>query len=216
MGQKWHDYEKLAEVIQHFDVCGIIEIKKENSLPDLVKELKAKTNQDWGFIYGVRTHLPPSSYHEAYGVVWRRDRVQLNGLVSGIWDYEDAFRNDPYVVSFKRENFDFAMILLHTRWDGGSTVNRAEEIKMIAEHVSWMQGFLDERDFLVAGDFNYDGDHDDMKPLSDDAGLVQLDDDPKSTYRTDGTGFSSSYDHIYVLENETSEYNLLMQDSFLK
>ena len=45
-----------------------------------------------------------------------------------------------------------------------------------------------------------------MKPLSDDAGLVQLDDDPKSTFRTDGTGFSSSYDHIYVLENETSEY----------
>ncbi len=98
------------------------------------------------------------------------------------------------------------MILLHTRWDGGSTVNRAEEVKMLAEHVSWMQGFLDERDFLVAGDFNYDGDHDDMKPLSDDAGLVQLDDDPKSTFRTDGTGFSSSYDHIYVLENETSEY----------
>lgn len=62
---KWHDHDKLAEVIQHFDVRGIIEIKKEKSLPDLAKQLKQKTGQDWGFIYGVRTHLPPSSYHEA-------------------------------------------------------------------------------------------------------------------------------------------------------
>jgi len=65
VGQKWHDHDKLAEVIQHFDVGGIIEIKKEKSLPDLAKQLKQKTGQDWGFIYGVRTHLPPSSDHEA-------------------------------------------------------------------------------------------------------------------------------------------------------
>ena len=98
------------------------------------------------------------------------------------------------------------MLLVHTRWDSGSTVNRAKEVKMIVDQVNWMQGFLDERDFLVAGDFNYKGTHDHMKPLAEESGLVQLDDDPKSTYRTDGTGFSSSYDHIYVLEDETSEY----------
>ena len=206
VGQKWHDYEKLAEVIQHFDVCGLIEVKSEKSLQDLAKVLKEKTGKEWGFVYGVRTHLPPSTYHEAFGVLWRRDRVQLSGLVGGVWDYEEAFRNDPYIVSFRRGNFDFAMLLVHTRWDSGSTVNRAKEVKMIAEQVNWMQSFLDERDFLVAGDFNYKGTHDHMKPLSEKAGLVQLDDDPKSTYRTDGTGFSSSYDHIYVLEVETSEY----------
>lgn len=206
IGQKGHDYDKLAEVIRHFDVCGIIEVKREKSLSDLAKALQEKTGKDWGFVYGVRTHLPPSSYYEAFGVLWRRDRVELSGLVGGVWDYEEAFRNDPYIVSFKRGNFDFAMLLVHTRWDAGSTINRAKEVKMIADQVNWMQGFLDERDFLVAGDFNYKGDHDDMKPLAEESGLVQLDRDPKSTYRTDGTGFSSSYDHIYVLEDETSEY----------
>lgn len=206
VGQKRHDYDKLIKVIQHFDVCGIIEIKKEKSMPDLVKRLEALTGKKWGFVYGVRTHLPPSRYHEAFGVLWRRDRVELSGLVGGMWDKKEKFRNDPYIASFRRKNFDFTMILLHTRWDSGATENRKAEVIEIADQVNWMQGFQDERDIIIAGDFNYSGTNDAMKQMKERAGLIQLDKDPKSTFKTNGSGFASAYDHMFVLEDETTEF----------
>lgn len=62
--------------------------------------------------FGVRTYRPGGRYHEVYAAVWRRDRVQLgDGIIGGFWDLEGDFRNDPYVVSFRRRNFDFSLIL---------------------------------------------------------------------------------------------------------
>jgi len=58
LGQSKHDLQKLATVIQHFDVCGILEVKKEAEVAKLANALKALTSKDWGFSYGVRTHRP--------------------------------------------------------------------------------------------------------------------------------------------------------------
>ena len=41
----WRCNKKLAEVIQRFDVCGIIELKREIEMQELVKELEDLTNQ---------------------------------------------------------------------------------------------------------------------------------------------------------------------------
>ena len=45
VGQRQHDLAKLAHVIQHFDVCGVLEIKNEAVLEELVGALK--TFSDW-------------------------------------------------------------------------------------------------------------------------------------------------------------------------
>ena len=109
-GRSEHDNKKLAKVIQNFDVCGIQEVHDEREIPKLVKELEKQTDKDWGYTFGVRTHRPGGDYHEAYGVVWRRDRVEMgDGVVGGIWDLEEAYRNDPYVAAFKRKGFDFVI-----------------------------------------------------------------------------------------------------------
>ena len=116
IGERDHDLKKLAKIIQHFDVCGIIEIKRESVLAELVRELEAlDPSKDWGFAHGIRTHRPAGRYHEAFGVGWRRDRAQLgDGVISNFWDLEEAYRNDPFIVSFKSGSFDFALVLLHT------------------------------------------------------------------------------------------------------
>ena len=80
LGQKEHDLGKLADVIEHFDVTGIVEVKKEDAVANLVAELETKTGKDWGYTFGVRTHRPYGAYHETYAVVWRTDRVTLEGL----------------------------------------------------------------------------------------------------------------------------------------
>jgi len=207
LGQKPHDYVKLAEVIQHFDVCGIIEVKVETGVAELVHALDEKTGKTWGYTFGIRTRRPGGRYHEAYAAVWRRDRVQLgDGIISGFWDLEEAFRNDPYIVSFRRRNFDFSLILIHTRWSNDAEGTREGEVAMMAEQILWMQQFLKERDLILAGDFNYPGDAAPMKRMAEEARLVQLDPNHKSTFKRDYSGYASSYDHIYVPAGETGEY----------
>jgi len=206
-GDKQHDNKKLAQVIQHFDVCGIIEVKRESEVPKLVKELEALTEKDWGYVFGVRTHRPGGSYHESYAAVWRKDRVELgDGVIGGIWDLEESYRNDPYVVSFKRKNFDFILALLHTRWTDDVEGTRKMEVAMIADHIDWMKGFIVERDLIVGGDFNYSLNSAPIQQLLEETNLEALDSNPKSTFKTDGSGWASSYDHMLSAKIWTSEY----------
>ncbi len=207
LGQTTHDLDKLAKVIEKFDVCGILEVKKESEVAKLADALKQKTNKEWGYVYGIRTHRPGGNYHEAYAAVWRQDRVQLgNGIISNFWDLEESYRNDPFVVSFKRKNFDFSLVLIHTRWSNDADGNRETEVKMLAEHLNWMRSFVDERDFILAGDFNYSGTHNTMESMAEEADLIQIDANAKSTFKSNYSDYSSSYDHIYISEFDTTEF----------
>jgi len=207
IGQLNHDFDKLAQVIRHFDVCGILEVKKETAIAQLTNSLETLTGKDWGYVFGIRTHRPAGRYHEAYAVVFRRDRVELgDGIISGFWDLEEAFRNDPFIVSFRRKNFDFSLILVHTRWSDDDEGSRENEVAMMAEQIVWMKGFLTERAILVAGDFNYHGSAEPMQEMAANADLIQLDPNQKSTFKRDYSGYASSYDHIYVLNGHTSEF----------
>lgn len=128
-----------------------------------------------------------------------------DGLIGGFWDLEEAFRNDPYIVSFSRGNFDFALILLHTRWTDDDEGTRKGEVEMLAEHVLWMQNFIPERDWILAGDFNYAGTVQVMEDMAVNADLTQLDQNPPSTIRASGTGYTTSaYDHIFVPSHTAS------------
>ncbi len=206
-GNEPHDLAKLALVIENFDVCGIEEVKKESEVKRLAQVLNQWTGYDWGYVYGVRTHRPHGRYHEAFAAVWRRDRVQLgNGLISNVWDKKESYRNDPYVVSFKRHNFDFALVLIRTRWYIDNDGTRAGEVKQIGKFINWIKTFLKERDIILAGDFNYSGGSQVMKNMSQASGLKQIDPNAKSTFKKDYSGYASSYDHIYISSSDTSEF----------
>jgi hypothetical protein len=206
-GELSHDLTKLAIVIENFDVCGIIEVKGESAVAELALALKTKTGKDWGYVYGFRTNRPGSTYHEAYGVLYRRDRVQLgDGVISNIMDLEETYRHDPYAVSFKRKNFDFILLLVHTRWTNDNYGTRANEVRMLATHINKFRTFLTERDYILAGDFNYSGTNQNMRDMAQDAGLKQIDPNAKSTFKNDNSGYSSSYDHIYISPTDTKEF----------
>ena len=70
---------------------------------------------------------------------------------------EETYRNDLYLVSFKQKNFDFTLFLVHTRWTSDSEGTRGKEVRMFAEHLSWMSVFLKEKDIILAGNLNCSG-----------------------------------------------------------
>ena len=214
LGQTPHDSNKLATVIENFDVCGILEVKKESEVSKLVDALEQKTGKDWGYVFGARTHKPDSRkskinsrYHEAYAAVWRKDRVQIgDGIISNVWDIEEVYRNDPFLVSFKSQNFDFVLFIVHTRWSDDVDGQRRQEVIMLSEHINWLRSFLQEKDIILAGDFNYDGQDEAMQKMANSGGLKQIDLNAKSTFKNNYSGYSSSYDHIYINEPNTVEF----------
>lgn len=206
-GNTHHDFKKLAEVIQNFDICGILEVKQEKQIPLLVDELKNLTNLDWGYTYGVRTHRPGSSYYEAYAVLWRKDRVELgDGVISNVWDLEENYRNDPYIVSFKKNNFDFIFFIIHTRWGNDEEGTRENEVTSLIDQINFIYSFTNERDIILAGDFNYTGTNEAMELMADELDFTQIDPNAKSTFKTDGSGYASSYDHIFISSTNTVEF----------
>ena len=206
IGQTKHDFKKLAKVIANFDVCGILEVKKESAIEELTQQLKKLTNKDWGYVYGFRTTNPSGNYYEAYAVVFRRDRVQLgDGVVSNVWDPREAYRNDPFVVSFKRGNFDFSIFLVHTRWSNDDDGTREQEVQEIAEQVEFYKKITKERDLLIMGDFNYPGTSKVMKEMALEIGFVQCDLDPLTTYKQDCSAYANPYDHIYISKKNTAD-----------
>ena len=207
LGQTKHDFKKLAKVIENFDVCGIVEVRKEIAVIELVREIEKLTNLDWGYTFGYRTTNPSGSYYEAYAVVYRRDRVQLgDGLISNVWDKNEAYRNDPYVVSFKSGNFDFALFLLHTRWSDDDDGNRKNEVAELKSQLDFFYSVSKEKDVLLMGDFNYSGNDTPMKEMAAASKLKQCDQNPLTTFKNDYSAYASAYDHLYISTSNTKEY----------
>ena len=207
LGQTKHDFKKLAKVISNFDVCGIVEVRKEIAVVELVREIEKYTDKDWGYTYGFRSTNPSGSYYEAYAVVYRRDRVQLgDGLISNVWDKNEAYRNDPYVVSFKSGNFDFALFLLHTRWSDDDDGNRKNEVLELKSQLDFFYSVSKERDVLLMGDFNYSGTETPMKEMATASKLTQCDENPLTTFKNDYSAYASAYDHLYISMSNTKEY----------
>ena len=199
LGQQAHDLQKLAKVVSHFDVCGVLEVKQEEELHSLLEELRDLGEGQWGLIYGCRSQRPGGIYHEAYGILYRTDRVTLgDGLASNIWDKDEVFRNDPYVATFTRGEFTFAMGLVHTRWSSDAEGDREGEVEGMADQIVRMREFIPTKDFILAGDFNYSATASQMVSLSENANLKILDNNAKSTFKTDGSGFASAYDHLLI------------------
>lgn len=206
-GNWTQDNKKLAQVIQNFDVCGIVEVKNEKEIPKLIEELDNLTGKEWGYVYGVRTHRPQGTYYEAYAAVFRRDRVELgDGVVSNVWDLEENYRNDPYIVSFRKNNFDFILLLLHTRWGTDNEGSRSEEVTSLINQVNFIYSITNERDVIIAGDFNYTGTNDNMEYMASELNFTQVDPNARSTFKGDFSGYKSPYDHIYLSSLNTSEF----------
>lgn len=207
LGQSKHDYKKLAKAISNFDVCGVLEVKKETAVAELTEAIEKYTGKDWGYVYGFRSTNPSGKYYEAYAAIYRRDRVQLgDGLISNIWDKNEAYRNDPYVISFKSGNFDFSLFLIHTRWSNDDDGSRKNEVLEIKNQLDFYSTITKERDILVMGDFNYNGSDKVMQEMAVQTNLAQCDTNPLTTYKNDYSAYASAYDHLYLSLKHTTEY----------
>jgi len=197
------DLTKLAKVITKFDLCGIIELQSDRVLEDLAVALEAETGERWTYVQSNRTGH--ASYIEQFAFIWRDAKVRIaSGHVGNVADFADLFRHEPYVASFRAGNFDFRFLLIHTRWT--TEAEREKEVEQIAHEFTFFRGLTREKDLILAGDFNYTHGSTKMEPVTDLDQMVNLvPSGTKTTLKSQGQGFSSWYDHIYVHVGATQE-----------
>lgn len=201
------DLGKIARVIAHFDLCGIVELQSDNALPQLLLVLEAETGEEWMYICSHDTG-DDARYLERYGFVWRANRVRLaSGFVGNLFqpansDIEDRHRHAPYTAFFRAGGFDFACILAHTVWS--TAARRRREVALLGQELEMLRARTTERDLLLMGDFNYPVSAPAMAPLTESLGLRCLEPEGVgTTLKADGSASESAYDHILASESAT-------------
>ncbi len=152
----------IAEIVKHFDVLAIQEVKRDTSG---LKTLLSMLGPTWGLIISdVSGGTKGNSERLAF--VFDRRRVQLSGLageivlVSSDNSPVSQFDRTPYIVGFQTAGEKFSLLTAHIRY-GQNPSDRMGELTALAQHVAKeirqrAQVGSDESNLIVLGDFNID------------------------------------------------------------
>ena len=199
LGNRQHDYEALAKIISQFDVCVVLEIKKETAFAELGDLLVARSDENWAYAHGPRSKRPNGRYFEAFGVIYNSDRVQLGqGVVSNIWDEKEIYRNDPFYATFNSDFGHFTLLGVHTRYNDDAYGSRLKEVSGIPRLVKYLREKLNQDAIIVGGDFNYTADNPHLRSSMARAKLESANVDSKTTFSDSSADYVNDYDHIFV------------------
>jgi len=200
---KSKDMDAFCKTLANYDVVGLLEVMKPELLGDVETKLKTLTKAEWKHTVSSRK-LGRSTYKEYYAILYRADRTTLIQGSARIWnDVGDRFEREPFYASFRSDNFDYTVILMHSDFDSDKEVMRREARYLSGVFKAVQDADPKENDVLLIGDFNLsasDQGWDKLKSLPTVAYLV-----PATTLTTiNPTGKpSSAYDNIWIQKQFT-------------
>ena len=155
----------LAEVVRHFDVIAIQEVKRDTSA--LRTLLTQYLGTDWGLILSDVT-AGSSGNAERLAFIYDRRRVEPSGLAGEITlpptdagDPSQQFARTPYIVGFRAGSERFALLTAHIKY-GDVPEDRIPELQALARYVAFeirdraKTADAEETNLIVLGDFNID------------------------------------------------------------
>ncbi len=189
---EWHENEGspkrnlcalacIAEVLKHFDVIAIQEVKRDTTAIRYL--LKHFMGPDWEVIFSDVT-VGDKGNAERLAYIYDKRRVLPSGLAGEIvlpptemGDPVEQFDRTPYIVGFRSANEHFALLTAHIRY-GNVAASRLPEIESLAKYIakelrSRAKSNMEIQNLIVLGDFNIDerSDHPLFKAFSS-TGLI--------------------------------------------
>lgn len=158
-----HSVLCIAEIISHFDVVAVQEVKGNiRGLRDALKIL----GEDWNLILTDVTRGSDGN-NERMAFLFNSRRVQLSGLACELVvsleelnavdenTLKKQFARTPYAVGFKSAGVTFVLTTLHVLY-GSRSAERIPELKAIARWMAnWAKDMNEyEQNLFVLGDFN--------------------------------------------------------------
>ncbi len=150
----------IAEICGQFDFISLVELRAD--LTELGCVLRY-LGPSWDVIYSDWME-DGGGNQERTAFLFDRRAVTFNGLAAEA----DALRKKqgneylpgqsfwraPYMCSFRAGNFDFIALAFHARW--GTVAGRKAELQMLAEWIDERvkDKRVEDRDWIVGGDFN--------------------------------------------------------------
>ena len=144
----------LRDVVREFDIVLIQEIRdaSEQTIPNFVEVINQMEGPEYSFIRSER--LGRTSSKEAYAYIYNTETVQfIQGSDYVYNDVNDVFEREPYIASFKAGNFDFVLVVIHTKPD--DAYNEIGNLTLVVSSIQTANP--NENDIIVMGDFNADG-----------------------------------------------------------
>ncbi len=154
----------IAEVIRHFDVIAIQEVKSETRA--IRRLLNDFLGNDWGLILSDVT-AGNKGNTERFAFIFDKRRVQPSGLAGEIvlpptaeGKPVEQFDRTPYIVGFQSEHQHFTLLTVHIRY-GDEPEERIPELQALANFTAKeirdrATSGSEERNLIVLGDFNID------------------------------------------------------------
>ncbi|MBD3361276.1 hypothetical protein GF358_00635, partial [Candidatus Woesearchaeota archaeon] len=140
------ELEKIASVLKQFDLIAIQEVIGDTNILDRTVEKMPGYN----FIVSSRVG---NIQKERYAFIFN-EKISLVGEPKVYYDKFDKFIREPYVASFKADEFDFDIFTVHILY-GDSAFDREGEIRQIASVYEYYQeNNAVENDLILTGDFN--------------------------------------------------------------
>ena len=145
------DLRMIANIITsaQFDLVAIQEVKREGEEVDRLLNVLGPPWRGTSF-------SPMTGNHERFVFIYRADRLQEVGRPHLI-DSPDAgiFDRVPYQAGFRAGQFDFTLVTVHLSYT--DTLRRQREAEALARFARDMAAHEQEKDIIVLGDFNEQG-----------------------------------------------------------
>jgi deoxyribonuclease-1-like protein len=146
----------LAEVVRHFDIVAIEEVKDATQqTPGIFLTAVNATGRHYAFVLSGRTGKQPDDHdsQEQYAFYYDTDRIEALDQGALFDDSaQDLFQREPFTAQFavKGTPFTFTLTAIHTRPD--SAVAEIGALYTVYQDV--LQRYPHEYHHLILGDFN--------------------------------------------------------------
>jgi len=190
LGDGTKDYQTLAKVISHFDVCGAIEVMNKDGMDKTLAVLPP----NWKYTIS-DSAVGEKTYREFYGFFYD-DSVELVKTLGFYPDTGKKFARPPYGVQFrvKSTGFTFNLVIVHIVY-GDTRAGRLTEISHMGEAYQYFEQLSGNTgSTIIAGDFNEES----MKSFSSLNTAGTSDAEPVKNTTIGAKGAANDYDHCFV------------------
>ena len=166
-------YHYIAEIIDHFDICAIQEVKTD--LKPLKRLVKLLGSDNWDFfVSDVSTHKGGNNERMAF--VYNTNRVFFRNLIGEIVvPREDLIHGEqiarsPFFASFQAGWFKFSLCSVHIIF-GDDLSKRTAEMEAVAKALN-KRAKKEDQVHILLGDFNIKEKNDPAKKQLEKIGLT--------------------------------------------
>ena len=205
LGASKKDMTQTAKILQGFDIVGLVEVMNKDGVEELVDELNKQGNEKWDY------HISPfgvgsSKYKEYFAYVYKKDKVKFIKSEGFYKDGKSSLLREPYGATFKINNFDFTLVLVHTIYGNNESQRKAENFKMVDVYDYFQDRDKKENDIFIAGDFNLYALDESFRPLYKHADKITYAIDPAIKTTMGPKGRANSYDNFFFSQKYSQEF----------